>query len=588
MTICMTELQRDSLLGALAGLMGGFVFGLALLINGMMDDSAGLLGLTADRGGILLHGLVSAVIGAGFGALFRYETGSYAAKISNGVLYGLLWWIIGPLTLSPLLMGRGPTWNLLEAGDSFFNLVGHIVYGGVTGLSFYLLGTLYLHWRPQTAVSPATSPPRKQIIILGGGFGGVAAAQQLEKIAARHNHIETTLVSQSNYLLFTPMLAEVASSSLAAQHISAPVRAACPHTRFVRAAVNAIDTTAQTICVQAGDNIPPETLPYDHLILALGAVPNYYGLPGMAEHSFSLKTLEDAIRLRNHIIALLERADVEPDPAERARQLTFVVTGGGFAGTEMIAELFDLVYSVLHYYPRLDPHELRFVLIHSRDRILPELSKELAAYSLQKLQARGIEFLLEARVSGATEQEVQLADGRFISTHTLIWTAGNQPNPILRTLPCERNRRGAVITNSAMQVNGFNNIWAVGDCAQIPDAYHEGQFYPPTAQHALREGKVVAENVLAVCQGKSAKPFKFKTIGLLVALGHRTGAAEIMGRQFSGLLAWLLWRGIYLSKLPGLEKKVRVLIDWTLDLLFPRDIVLTVDTAVMPEEAVNE
>ncbi len=196
---------------------------------------------------------------------------------------------------------------------------------------------------------------------------------------------------------------------------------------------------------------------------------------------------------------------------------------------------------------------------------------------------RGIEFVLQARVAGATKNAVQLQDGRSIPSYTIVWTAGNQPNPILQTLPCKRNRRGAVITNETMQVNGFSSIWAVGDCAHIPDAFHEGQFYPPTAQHALREGKVVAENIAAVLQGKPPKPFKFKTIGLLVALGHRTGAAEIVGRQFSGFLAWLLWRGIYLSKLPGLEKKVRVLIDWTLDLLFPRDIVLTVDTAVMPD-----
>jgi NADH dehydrogenase len=549
----------------------------------MMSDTAGLLGLTSIGAGYLSHLIVAVAAGAGFGIIFRLQANSYAAQISNGMLYGLLWWIVGPLTLSPLLMGRVPTWGLLEAGHAFFNLIGHIAYGGITGFGFYVLVAVYLRrWAP-TDSSEVPQPARKRIVILGGGFGGVSAAQHLEKLAAHHDHIETTLVSQSNYLLFTPMLAEVASSSLEAQHISAPVRASCPYTRFLRVAVDVIDTETQTIRVYAGDHMPAETIHYDHLILALGSVPTYYGLPGMAENSFTLKTLEDAVGLRNHVISLLERADVEPDPVERARQLTFVVAGAGFAGTEMIAELFDLAHSILRYYPRINPEELRFILIHSRKRILPELSAELADYSLAKLRARGIEFILNARVSGATESAVKLQDGRSIPTYTIVWTAGNQPNPILKTIPCERDRRGAVMTNGAMQVHGFDNVWAVGDCAQIPNVQHEGEFYPPTAQHALREGKVVAENVVAVLQGKSAQPFKYKTIGLLVALGHRTGAAEIFGYQFSGLSAWLLWRGVYLSKLPGLEKKARVLFDWTLDLLFPRDIVLTVDTAVTPQ-----
>jgi NADH dehydrogenase len=476
-------------------------------------------------------------------------------------------------------MGRGPTWALSEAGAAFFNLIGHLLYGGVTGLSFHVLAAWHMRWLPQVEEPDvAALGPPKRIVILGGGFGGVSAAQRLEQLTSRDRSVETTLVSHSNYLLFTPMLAEVASSALEPQHISAPVRAACPHTRFMRASVDAIDTEAQTVWVDAGVNAPLETLPYDHLVLALGSVPNYFALPGVEEHAFVLKSLEDATRLRNHVIALLERADVEPDPQELQRQLTFVVAGGGFAGTEIVAELYDLVHSVLRYYPGIDPAALRFVLIHSRDRILPELSLELADYALHKLQARGIEFALNARVAGASAEEVMLKDGPSIPTRTLVWTAGNQPNPVLKMLPCERDERGAVIAEGTLQVKDCSNVWAIGDCAQIPDAYQEGQFYPPTAQHALREGKAVAENIVGHLRDRPLKPFRFKTIGLLVALGHRTGVAELGGRQFSGLLAWLMWRAVYLSKLPGLEKKVRVMLDWTIDLFFPRDIVLTVDT----------
>lgn len=580
----LTPLRRDILFGAIAGFMGGLLFAWALQSQGMMVDRAGLLGLNSIGAGFVIHLLVSALLGAGFGAIFRFQAESYAATISSGVLYGLLWWVVGPLTLSPLLTGQKLTWGPGEAAIAFPLLIGYLLFGAVTGLSFYVLTWSTISWRllPLATIVSTPGTP-KRVVILGGGFGGVAAAQRLEQLTGGRNtsfRIESTLVSQSNYLLFTPMLAEVAGSSLEAQHISAPVRASCPNTRFLRAAVDAIDTETQTVHLRRGSTMSSETLPYDHLVLALGAVPNYYGLPGMEEHSFSLKTLEDATRLRNHVIGLLERADVEPDPVERQCQLTFVVAGGGFAGAEIIAELFDLAHSILRYYPRVDPEELRFVLVHSRERILPELSPELADYALRKLQARGIEFILGARVSGASASAVLLQDSRAIPTYTIVWTAGNRPNPLLRTLPCTRNRRGAVMAEETLQVGGLDNIWAIGDCAQIPDAYHEARSYPPTAQHALREGRVAAENIIAVLRGKQPKPFRYKTIGLLVALGHRTGAAEVMGQRFSGLLAWLMWRSIYLSKLPGLEKKVRVLLDWTLDLFFARDIVLTVDTAV--------
>ena len=371
------------------------------------------------------------------------------------------------------------------------------------------------------------------------------------------------------------MLAAVAAGSLEAQHISAPVRASCPRTRFLHAEAAAIDTDNQIVQVKVNAPARGEVVPYDHLVLARGSVPSFHGLSGLDANAFTLKTLRDATRLRNHVIGLLERADVETDENERRRQLTFVVAGGGFAGTEMIAELLDLVHSVRRYYPRIPASELRFVLVHLRDRILPELSPVLADYALRKLQARNIEFLLNARVSTATPEAVLLKDGHHVPTRTLVWTAGNQPNPLLQTLACERNRRGAVLAESTLQVQGLSNVWAVGDCAEIPNPDDQGRPYPPTAQHTLRQGKAVAENIASVLHGQAPKPFRFQLIGLLVALGHRTAAAEIRGRQFSGLLAWFMWRGMYLSKLPGLEKKLRVLLDWTLDLFFPRDIVLT-------------
>ena len=487
--------------------------------------------------------------------------------------------------MGALLDGRGPTWSLDQAGAAFPSLIGHLLYGGITGLSFYIMVVLYLRLHPQfEPVEAQDEAPKQRVVILGGGFGGMSAAQRLERIFARDPSLEITLVSQSNYLLYTPMLAEVAASGLEPQHISAPVRASCPHTRFHRGQVVDINTEAQLVRVRSGGSVPAEDLPYDHLVLALGSVPNYYGLPGMAEHSFKLKTLEDATRLRNHIIGLLEDVDAEPDDEGRGSWLTFAVAGGGFAGIETIAELFDLVHGVLRYYPNIRAGDLRFVLIHSRDRILPELGAQLGDYALRKLRARGIEFMLETRVAGAAPDAVILSDGVSVPAHTPVWTAGNQPNPLLETLPCQRNRAGAVVVNGALQVEGLTNVWAVGDCAEIPDPHDEGRSYPATAQHALREGKTVAENIAATLRGKPIKQFRFRAVGVLVGLGHRTAAAEIRGWRFSGLLAWFMWRTIYLSKLPGMEKKVRVALDWTIDLFFPRDIVLTstADRSILP------
>ena len=566
------EMRRDLVAGGLAGLAGGLVLTLAAL----GPEFDGLLGLAQTGPGLALQLLVSVPLGAVFGGVFRYQPGAYAALLSNGLLFALLVWILGPLTLEPALSGVGPTWSAATADAMFSALIGHLLYGGVTGTAFYALVALHQSRRSEQPQTQAEKDTRR-VVILGGGFGGISAAQRLERIFWRDPDVEIVVISDSNYLLFTPMLAEVAGSALEPQHISAPIRASLPRTRFRRAAVKGIDTEAQEVRCRSGDGATVESVRYSHLVLALGSVPNYFGLPGMEENAFTLKTLDDATRLRNHVITLLEQADVSDDVERRRRMLTFLVAGGGFAGTELIAEICDLVNSVLRFYPNIPRDELRFVLVHSRDRILPELSDGLADYALAKLRARGVEFFLGARVGGASDHGVTLGDGEEIPSSTIVWTAGNQPNPILATLPCERNRAGAVLAEATLALKGFDNIWVVGDCGEIPDVDREGATHPPTAQHAIREGKMAARNIAAALDGKPLRPFRFRTLGTLVPLGHRMGVAEIRGMRFSGLLAWLMWRGIYLSLLPGFEKKVRVLFDWSLDLFFPRDIVLTAD-----------
>ncbi len=575
-----TSIRHTVVAGGISGLVAGLVPALSLDVNSPGTMSVGPAGWGAVS--VALQLVLAMLGGAGFGALVRDQLDGRAATAASGLLYGLLWWIVGPLTVAPMAHGHIPTWSLRDATATFPALIASLFYGGVLGGVLPLLTGTFGNPRASARCEPVVRPVRR-IVILGGGFGGVSVAQRLEFLLARDPSVQITMVSQSNYLLFTPMLAEVAASGLEPQHISAPVRAAFLRVEFRHAELETVNVAARLVRTRAAGAARIDALHYDHLVLALGAVPNLRRVPGLEAHAFTLKSLDDANRLRNHVIGLLERADVEVDPHERRRQLTFVVVGGGFAGAEMIAELRDLVHSVRRFYRGIDPGALRFVLVHSGERILPELGSALAAYARRKMEARGIEFLLGARMAAAHSDSVVLADGRTVPTRTIVWAAGNQPHPLLRSLPVERSQSGAVIVEPTLQVKGLPNVWAVGDCAQIPDAFHEGSSCPPTAQHAVREGIAVAENIVAVLRGIAPRPFRFRTIATLVALGHRTAVADVRGWRFSGFLAWAMWRTVYWWKLPGLEKKIRVALDWTIDLFFPRDVALLTASPSVPQ-----
>jgi NADH:ubiquinone reductase (H+-translocating) len=415
---------------------------------------------------------------------------------------------------------------------------------------------------------------KKRIVILGGGFGGLYTAMHLEKSLAGDDDIQITLVNRENFFLFTPMLHEVAASDLDITHIVSPARKLLKHVNFFHGDVESIDLVNKKVVVSHGQGQETQhehELKYDHLVLALGSITNFFNLPGLAERAVTMKSLGDAIHLRNRLISNLEEADFECFPEERAPLLTFVVAGGGFAGVETIAGINDFLREALKFYPHLHEEMLRVVLVHPGKVILPELNEKLGVYAQEKLGKRGVEVRLNTKVEAFTNDEVVLSDGERIPTYNLIWTAGTAPNPHLEGLPC-RKERGRICTDEFMEVIGFENVWAVGDCAAVPDK-QTGKFHPPTAQHAIRQGKILAHNIKAVIRGKKKKPFDFTTLGQLAALGRRTGVAQIMGFNFSGFIAWWLWRTIYLSKLPRFEKKVRVALDWTLDLIFSKDLV---------------
>ena len=415
------------------------------------------------------------------------------------------------------------------------------------------------------------TPGRKHVIILGGGFGGVYAALEFEKILGRDSTFDVTLVNRENFFLFTPMLHEVASSDLDMTNIVNPIRKLLRRVECFHGEVASIDLAQRQIRVTHGQTHHGHTLPYDHVILALGSVTNFYNLPGLAERALTMKTLGDAIYLRNRMIIHLEEANFECAASLRKPLLTFVVAGGGFAGVETIAGMNDFLREALPFYPHLRPEMLRLVLVHSGQVILPELGEALGRYAHKKLSARGVEIRINTKVVELSDQEVRLSDGTSITSTTLVWTAGTAPNPLLATLPCQ-TKSGRVVVNDCLEVPGWPGVWALGDCAVIPDPL-TGSCHPPTGQHALREAKVAARNVLAAFQGSEKEPFRFRTLGQLAAIGRRTGVARILGFNFSGVIAWSLWRFIYLSKLPRIEKKVRVVLDWLLDLIFSKDLV---------------
>jgi NADH dehydrogenase len=410
-----------------------------------------------------------------------------------------------------------------------------------------------------------------RIVILGGGFGGIYAALEFERTLARDPDVEVTLVNRENFFLFTPMLHEVAASDLDMTTIVNPVRKLLRRVEFFHGDVDSIDVENRQVHVSHGHQHHAHALPYDHLVLALGSVTNFFNLPGLAGRALTMKSLGDAIYLRNRMIANLEEANFECCPIVRAPLLNFVVAGGGFAGVETIAGMNDFLREAIAFYPNLREDMLRVVLVHPGAVVLPELGEQLGAYAQKKLAARHVDIRTNTRVTAMTDREVSLSDGTTITTNTLVWTAGTAPNPILATLPCKTDR-GRLVANDCMEVPDWPGVWALGDCALIPDR-HTGKPYPPTAQHALREGKAVARNIAAAIRGGQKKPFVFKTIGQLAAIGKRTGVARIFGFKFSGFVAWWLWRTIYLSKLPRFEKKLRAAIDWTLDLIFSKDLV---------------
>jgi NADH:quinone reductase (non-electrogenic) len=409
-----------------------------------------------------------------------------------------------------------------------------------------------------------------RIVIAGGGFAGLYAAMHFDKRLARRADVEVTLISRENFILFTPMLHEVAAGDLYPGDIVNPLRRILRHVKFIDADVQAIDLNARRIrCIASVADRELE-FEFDHLLLTLGSETNFFNMDGVGDWSVTMKSLSDAALLRNRMVALLEEASLQTDEAARRQLLTFVTAGGGFSGTETTGAVNDFVRETMRYYPQLREELIRVVVVHPGNFILPELGEELGRYAEHKLRERKVEVIKGQRVANYDGVVVTLSDGTSIPAATLIWTAGVKPSPVIAQLPCEKER-GRLLVSEYLAVTGVPGLWAAGDCAAVPILNTEN-FHPPTAQHGLREGVTVAKNIEAMILDRSLKPFRFKMLGQLASIGHHTGVAMVFGIKFSGFIAWWFWRSVYLMKLPRLAKKLRVMVSWTLDLFFGQEI----------------
>src|SRR3954447_5234878 len=411
------------------------------------------------------------------------------------------------------------------------------------------------------------------VAVLGGGFAGVYCAKTLSEALKGRRDFKVGLISAENYMVFQPMLAEVAGSSISPRHVVNPLRLLCRDASVYRGVVQSLNWPERSLVLNAGPFSGNVRIEYDHLVLALGSVTDLRHVPGMPEHAFLMKNVGDAMYLRTTVIGRIEEANLETRREIRERLLTFVVVGGGYSGVETAGNLLDLFSAIHTYYPEIARSDLKVWLIHGGDHLLPTLHRKLGEYSARKLQERGLKLVLNQRVKSITANRVYLGNGSEIGANTVISTVGNAPHPLVTAL-CEANGlatvKGRILSSDTGQVKGQTHLWAVGDCAAFPNS--EGVFSPETAQFGMRQGILAGKNIARFTRGERLRPFKFKGYGELASIGHHIAVAEIMGLRFSGFFAWWLWRTIYLIKLPRLDRKVRVMLDWTLDLFFPRDL----------------
>lgn len=431
-----------------------------------------------------------------------------------------------------------------------------------------------------------TNPTQSnRILILGGGFAGIGVLKKLQEEFIAKDDVEITLVDKDNFLLFSPMLPEIVSGMIETRHIVTPIRAFCKKAKFYEANVKNIDLENKKVQVVHSLGKPSNSndththeFEYDYLVIGLGSEDNFFGNENIEKNSFTLKTINDAIILRNHLIKILEQAHLEQNDMNlRKSLLTFVIVGGGFSGVETVGSVNDFVRDTIkEYYPGIYMTEVRVILVSATDAILEQIDGELGKFALEKLKANGVEFIMNSKVKDVQKDKAILDNGEEINTYSLIWTAGVTQSKLISDLNCEHDKSHRIVTNEYLEVKNYENaVYALGDCASIIDP-HTGKPYPPTAQHAIRQSDIVAENIITSIKTKNhglKRKFDYKTKGMMAQIGKRSGVAILFGKiKLHGIVAWWLWRSYYLANLPTMKKKLKVIGDWTSDILFKPDV----------------
>ncbi len=570
------------------------------------------VGSDAFEVGIILHVFVATIIGIITGIILYKTKILNISKFKNGIIYGILAGIavfavffipVQQILLAPntiqVLTELDPDMTIIEATqvieqsytrtliDSIFT---HLIWGLTLGIISSFLtrkyGADYICRRCDVQFSKiktynhhvkyvhqTRSPALKRVLILGGGYGGIEVLKRLQTMFQDNVDVDITLVSEDNFFLFTPMLPEMSTGLIEPRHISTPVRTFCKRARFFEAQVDSIDLDKRLVTIKRNFDKKKRNLPYDYLVLSLGSRTNFFGNKNIEKHALTIKTLGDAIGIRNHLISMLESADQEEDPTLISKFMTFVVVGGGFSGVETAGELNDFIKeSAEKFYRNLDVEQIKVILVSASDQILPEIGSELGQFALESLRKNGMDVITGTKVVDAGEDFVTLENGTKIPCLTLIWAGGVSMDPVILNLDCEHSKAGRIITDKYLRATNRPNVFALGDCALVTDE-NTGKPYPPTAQHAVKEAAVVSSNIISAIGGKSQmQSFVYKTKGSMAKIGKRNGVALLMGHKIRGLLAWLIWRQYYLTHLPTTEKKVRVAFDWLINMFFEPDI----------------
>jgi NADH dehydrogenase len=606
------SLKKEVFIVAIGSIVGAITMHLPIMFLNLFGDSsyhifllvaARVVNSSLPEVGLALHFFVATIIGIVTGVflykVFRFNISKMTRGLAYGIISGVVVFVVflEPNTIE-IISEINPEMTSIEAAkevqDSFFeqmlnSLFMHIVWGVTLGVISSLLtrkiGANYLchvcniefsniktyeHHRKHVHENP--SPKMKRILILGGGYGGVGVLNKIQKKFESDVNVNIELVSESNFFLHTPMLPEMATGTIEPRHIATPIRRFCKRAQFHQAKVIGISLNEKKVTIQRLSDKTQTTLSYDYLVLAMGGKTNFFGNHNIEQCSYTIKSLDDAIKIRNHIISMLEDADQETNPIKQQKLMTFVVVGGGFSGVETAGELNDFIReSSSKFYRNISQDNIKIILVSAGEKILPEIGN-LGEYSKHALQKAGVTIFTDTRLENASFDMALLSTGEEMATSTIIWAGGNTVEDVVMKLDSEHHKSGRLVVNNQLKLQDHHEVFALGDCAYSVDP-RSGNPYPPTAQHAIKQASIVAENLENKVKGIGfQRDFVYDTKGSMAKIGKKDGVALLLGHEFRGFLAWLIWKQYYLSTLPTNEKKIRVGIDWFVDLFFPRDI----------------